>query len=170
VLVLAFGLSVSLWTPLDPPDARSEEAPSEEVPSSPAPEGGELDRLLRLPATLDYQVERRGGSTRGEWRKRFREARGELSEARDALARSQQELEGAASESDAWLLKPPGVGGDASDASVHYRLREQVRRQRGEVDRAEKRLRDLEIEADLAGVPGDWRDSPPGAADSSDDR
>ncbi len=125
----------------------------------PAPPAGSLDRLLQLPESLDYGVERRSGSTRGEWRTRFRDARGALEQARAALAKAQQQLEGVAEESDAWLLAPPGVT-EGTDAPLSYRLRQEIRRQRGEVKRAEQRLRDLEIEAELAGVPPEWRLEP----------
>ncbi len=45
-------------------------------PATPEASGGdsprvELDQLLKLPATLDYSVEKRGGLTEGEWRSRF---------------------------------------------------------------------------------------------------
>ena len=55
------------------------------------------------------------------------------------------------------LLAPPGAG-DVSDAPLDYRLRNKIRQHKAEVDRLEKRLQDLEVEANLAGVPEDWRE------------
>lgn len=115
-----------------------------------------LERLLELPSSIDYTVERRGSATRGEWRERFRETRASLDHARTALEKAQRELEGMAEDSEAWQLAPPGAT-EATNAPLSYRLRQEIRRQRAEVRRAEQRLRELEVEAELAGVPPDWR-------------
>ncbi len=147
----ALGLAVVAAGPL------SAEEPGEPRPAAQQPP--DLERLLRLPNDLDYDVERRGGATRGEWRTRFREGRQELSQARASLERSQRELEGVAVESEAWLLAPPGVT-DSSEAPLSYRLHQEIKRHRAEVERAQTRLRELEIEAELAGVPKDWREEP----------
>ena len=54
-------------------------------------------------------------------------------------------------------MAAPGMPKGASDNSpVSYRLLQEIRRQREEVARFERRLRDLRIEANLAGVPDDW--------------
>lgn len=115
-----------------------------------------LDRLLQIPQTLNYRVERRGGATQGEWRERFQEGRSALEQARDALTRSEEELAGLGGSSEGWQLAPPGSKG-TSEAPLSYQLKMQIRREREEVDRSEKRLRDLEIEANLADVPEGWR-------------
>ena len=143
-------------SPVRGEDARqTEPAAGEAAPREPV----DLDRLLKLPDSLQYDMERRGGLSRGEWRARFREARQELEGARAALARSQGELERVADggQGSAWNFTPPGMSTDASDAPLDYRLRMEIKKHREEVQRAEKRLLDLEVEADLAGVPQDWR-------------
>jgi hypothetical protein len=124
----------------------------------PAPQPVELERLLKLPSHLDYEVEKRGGATRGEWRARFRTTREELAASKAALEKAQTALEEAAGGGSSWQLAPPGAQAASSDATLHYALREEVRRQRDEVARGEKKLRALEVEANLAGVPQDWRE------------
>ncbi len=125
-------------------------------PDGPAPQV-DLEDLLKLPVDLRYDVEKRGGATQGEWRSRFQKVRSELVEERAALERSQLELEKVAGNTDSWQLAPPGVSGNRSEAPLDYRLRTEIRQHRAEVDRLEKQLRDLEVEANLAGVPEEWR-------------
>ena len=43
------------------------------------------------------------------------------------------------------------------NAPADYKLSLAVRRGREEVDRTQRRLQDLQIEANLAGVPESWR-------------
>jgi len=129
---------------------------------APAPAAGprpvDLDKLMKLPSGLEVDVDKRGGATRSEWRARFREARAESEEARAALQKAQSKLEGAAAESDsAWRMAPPGANTTA-ESTERYPLTLEVKRQRAEVERTDRRLRELEIEANLAGVPKDWRE------------
>ncbi len=147
-------LTVLLWLPAL---ARAQ-APT---PAPEASRAGEapvaLEKLLKLPDSLDYSVERRSGATRGEWRERFRKARADREAAQAALRASQAELQETAEEGD-WTFTPPGLPGGASGAaSGNYRMRQEIRRHRDEIARAEKRLADLDVEANLAGVPEDWR-------------
>lgn len=131
------------------------------VGSAPAQEGAakvELEKLLKLPDSLDYAVEQRGGATRAEWLERFQEARASVEEAEAALRRSQAELEEVASSSGAWQVAPPGVSTPTTEQPLDYRLRQDIRRKKREVEAAERRLQDLTIEANLAGVPDDWRE------------
>jgi hypothetical protein len=114
-----------------------------------------LDKLLKLPDTMEYDVERRGGATRSEWRTRFREARGALEKAKARKAEAQKKLEDAASDS-SWRFAPPGASG-TTEATENYKLVQEVKRQDAEIQRLDKHLRDLEVEANLAGVPEDWR-------------
>ena len=117
-----------------------------------------LDRLLRLPDSLDVSVERRGGSTRGEWRSRFEAARAAIENERAALALAQAELDEVASTS-AWQVGPPIPGSNANpdQTPLDFRLRQEIRRHRDEIERLERQLRALEVEANLAEVPADWR-------------
>jgi hypothetical protein len=131
------------------------------TPEGDAPPPIALDRLLKLPPPSGESAAggRIGNATKGEWRARFASARAERDAARDALGKAQKELEEVAGETEAWQIAPPGAGAsNASDAPVSYSLRQEVRRQREEVARSERRLQELTVEADLAGVPADWRD------------
>jgi hypothetical protein len=122
-------------------------------------EGVSLDRLLKLPDGFGTESERRAGATASEWRSRFEATERAVTDARDALARAQAELEAAAGESGDWQLTPPGASGPprTDESTVSFRLRQEVRRRREQLEQAERSSRQLEIEADLAGVPEDWR-------------
>jgi len=121
---------------------------------------------MRLPDSVEYTVRRRGNASEDEWRSRFREARQDLEEARAALDRSMKELEEVGGSTPQWKVAPPGIPqAQASPTDVaadpgtplNYRLSVEIRRHREEIKRAEQALTDLEIEANLAGVPDDWR-------------
>jgi hypothetical protein len=119
----------------------------------------ELDQLLKLPATLDYSVEKRGGRTEGEWRSRFRELRTALEAEREGLAQAEEDLDRVAGTADAWQVAPPmpGMSAAAADAPLDYRIRQTINHHRQEIERLERRLRELEVEANLAVIPEDWR-------------
>lgn len=118
-----------------------------------------LDRLLTLPSSSEFGVEKRGGATRGEWRSRFRKARGDVDRSKKKLAGLQGKLDEAAAESDSpWRFVPPGATATVSENTENYTLTEGIRREKTELKRAETRLRDLEVEANLANVPEDWRE------------
>lgn len=106
---------------------------------------------------MDFEVERRGGATRSEWRTRFEESRLAVRLAQKDLARSQQELEEAMSGSAQWSLAPPGLPAGSVDSGGSYRLKQDVKRNREELERVTRRLQDLVVEANLAGVPEEWR-------------
>ena len=133
----------------------AEDAPEAARPGPPPPV--DLDTLLKLPDSVQFDVERRGGATRGEWRERFRVARSDLAREQEALQSARLALEKAAGSADAWRFSPPGMG-NVTDSPVDYRLREEVRRREAEVTRLETELRELEVEANLAGVPEEWRE------------
>lgn len=157
------GLAAILAASLLVAAAARGEPPSEPRASGTAPSGGsDLDRLLKLPSTLDYGYEKRGGATRAEWRARFDEARASLASAEEALAKAQDELAHTVGQSDAWNVAPPGLPAEATTegGTDSFRLRQEVRRQRSEIARAQRRLRELEVEANLVGVPEDWRGTP----------
>lgn len=127
-------------------------APAEAPPTT----GVALDQLLTLPADRTYSVEKKGGLTRGEWRTRYNEVRGDLEKERAAFEETQVKLEDAAG--GAWSVNPiPGAEQDTSRNPVDFQLRTQLRRHRQEIDRLERKLRQLDIEANLAGVPEAWR-------------
>ncbi len=62
-----------------------------------------------------------------------------------------------AGDSGQWSVAAPGTTPNPENTPLSYKLRQEIRRQREEVERAERRLRALEIEADLAEVPAEWR-------------
>jgi hypothetical protein len=137
--------------------AGAEDAPETEVDTAPSPVG--LDALLRLPPQSPTpQPESRDLGDQKEWEARFAAARTDLEAARAALAASQAELDELAADGGAWQMAPPGAGANAQNSPVSYRLRQDIRRQRGEVAQAERALEELRIEANLAGVPEDWQD------------
>lgn len=151
VLPLALALLLAAW-------------PASSQGPDPATSGGdfprvELDQLLKLPSTLDYSVEKRGGRTEGEWRSRFQELRDSLATEREGLATAEEDLDRVAGTSDAWQVAPPmpGMGGAGADAPLDYRIRQAIDHHRQEIERLERQLKELEVEANLAMVPEEWR-------------
>lgn len=129
-----------------------------------------LDSLLRLPSDTDpLDQPKVGGVTKERWEARFTQARHDVREAESALEAAQEELEALASDSEAWQMAAPGANPTADNSPLSYKLRQEIRRRREAVARAERRLRELETEASLAGVPEAWReptrhqDATPGA-------
>jgi hypothetical protein len=120
----------------------------------------DLDQLLKLPSTVNYSVEKRGGLTEGEWRARFREIRTALETERKGLREAEEDLERVAGTAEAWQVAPPmpGMSTAAADAPLDYRIRMAINRHREEIERLERELRELEVEANLAVVPEDWRE------------
>jgi hypothetical protein len=129
-------------------------------PGEPAPPPVPLDRLFELPSGFEpHKAEERRGVGETEWRKRFREARQRLATAEDTLAASKLELADLAESSEAWKVAPP-VGmptGANTDAPLSYELRQRMKREEAEVNDARRDLLDLEVQANLAGVPEAWR-------------
>jgi hypothetical protein len=128
--------------------------------AAPPPPTVGLDRLLKLPSDVEVSRDQIGSSTRTQWRARFASARAEQQAAQAALDATQKKLGTAAAETDAWQIAAPGAGAAAaaSEAPVDFALKADMRRQRADLKRSEKVLRELTIEADLAGVPADWRE------------
>jgi hypothetical protein len=123
----------------------------------------DLDKLLKLPDSFDSRIETRAGSTPGEWRARFQEIRDALEAERAALEDAEAQLEEKASASSAWQIAPPipGAAAAAGEAPVDFQLRQVIRRHRENIEILERRLQQLEIEANLAGVPETWRGDVP---------
>jgi hypothetical protein len=136
-------------------------APADPQEAAAAPPGANvgLDSLLKLPPnSAAPEQARTGGATRQEWEQRFGTARGDVDAARKALDKAQQELGKLASGTEAWQMGAPGAQAGTENSPVSFRLRQEIRTQREELARAEKRLSELEVEAKLAGVPDDWID------------
>ena len=143
-VVLAAGLGVG--------SARSEE----EAPAA-GEQPADLERLLTLPGGESYEVDRRGGLSRGEWRSRFVEVQDALASERQALSEAEGRLDEAAGSASNWQMAPvPGMQ-PSPDAPLDYQLRVAIRRHKSEIERLERKLKQLEIEANLAGVPAEWR-------------
>lgn len=124
-----------------------------------SPEAVSLDKLLTLPSSVELSAPRYGGATRSEWRARFDEARAERARAQTALDKARAELEKMAANTEQWQMQAPGLGGNVSGGDtgpLSYRLRQEIRRQRDEIEHADRRLQELTVEARLAGVPEDW--------------
>jgi len=119
-----------------------------------------LERLLRLPDSYSGGAVTRGGATRSEWRERFAEVRQTIAEAKGDLAETQERLEQAAGDGSQWTASAPGLSSpsDPNNTTVSYKLRQQLREQRERVEEAEALLLDLQVRADLAEVPADWRE------------
>ena len=144
---LALGASLAFGAPA----AAEEPQPAPDVP---------IERLFKLPGSVaaPSSEPRRGGKTRAEWQARFEQAHAQLDAARKALDDSRKQLEDVAPDA-AWSVTAPGLPVDPqpSEKSIDFRLRQQIRRQREEVEQAERRLDDIGIEANLAEVPDEWR-------------
>jgi len=117
-----------------------------------------LESLLRLPDS--YQAgggERKGGATEQEWRKRFLENQTALDTARADVARAKAELEGAAADGGNFNVAPPGAQAEPGNTPISFKLLQEIRNGREQIETLERAKRQLEIEADLAGVPQTWR-------------
>jgi hypothetical protein len=108
---------------------------------------------------VEVSAPRYGGATRSEWQARFAEARAERARAQAALDSAHEELAKIAADTEQWQMQAPGLGGQASGGGtgpLNYRLRQEIRRQRDEIENADRRLQELLVEARLAGVPEAW--------------
>ena len=147
----------------DPANSPAELAPPPEGAAEPAadparPRPG-LDSLLTLPGDRTYTVERRGGLTRGEWKAKFAEVHADLVAEHAALEDAERRMDEAA-DSGQWQVSPPIPGqqnANPGETTLDFKTRQEIRRNRAEIERLERRLQDLEIEANLAAVPDDWR-------------
>lgn len=130
-----------------------------------------LDALLHVPSRfLEGDSSSVAGAGESEWRRRFDKAHEELDTARVLLERTKRELDGVAESGGAnqWSVAAPGggapSGGAGSTSPLSFKLRQELKSNRDRVDQAERSLRELRIEADLAGVPSTWRGQPRPAA------
>jgi len=172
-LVLAASIShaqETLEVPIDTVPSTSDEAPGtpDEGPDEPdadpsiepgaSPDVG-LDQLLRLPNSLDFKEERRGGGGAADWRRRFNESRQDLAEANQKLEDAETAMgEAATAGSGQWQIAPPGQQANSeNNGPLSFKLREELRRARADLESAERRHRALVVEADLAEVPEHWR-------------
>jgi hypothetical protein len=130
--------------------------PIQTGPDAVAPRVG-LDDLLRLPDSYEAEVQRRGGATASQWQSRFEAQRKALGEARERLVELDKELDKISGSSSAWQVSAPG-GSDLQTSPLNLRLRQDVKDQREKIEQAERALRELHVQADLAAVPSEWRE------------
>jgi chromosome segregation ATPase len=97
---------------------------------------------------------------RKRWESRFSDVRGDLDTSKAKLSKAQTDLEALAHKSESWQMAAPGAKPNAENSPVSYKLRQEIREYREDVSRNERRLRELEVEASLAGVPPEWREPP----------
>ncbi len=147
----------------DPAPDVAEQAPPADAPrwkgSARESSGAGLDQLLTLPVDRTYTVDRRGGMTQGEWRARFAAIRDDIGEEQAALEAAEQRMD-AAAEGGQWQVAPPipgQTGAAPGETTLDFKTRQEIRRHRSEIERLERRLREVEIEANLAAVPDEWR-------------
>jgi len=133
-------------------------AAAADVEADPPPKTVTLDQLLTLPSALPVESGKRGGGTRAEWSSRFADAETQVETAQVDLDESLDRLSELVGKTSNWKVAAPGGQAGAGDNSpVDYGLRQEIQRNREDVERAERKLRDLSIEANLAGVPENWR-------------
>lgn len=148
-----------LWLPALVAAQETGEPPAAEPGASGEPEGApalDLDRLLRVPVGASAPSQMRGGRDRRAWSQAFSEARAEVRDLEARIELAQQTLRETAPEN--WGFTPSG-GAMPTDPEV-LKLRAQLKRDRRSLETARQRLRELEVEASLAGVPDEWRVSP----------
>jgi hypothetical protein len=130
-----------------------EPAPAPEPdPDAPPPKSLDLDRLLH-PSAVRMQPTGKtyGGRDQKGWQDEFKKARQEVSDLEGKVEAGQQHLRSASSGE--WNYSP--AGGEVTDPEV-LKLRAQLKRDRQSLEASRQRLRDLDVEASLAGVPQDW--------------
>ena len=168
--MLAFGgpLGAQSGEP-ETPGPGSEEVLSVPGRATPGTPGGAgkgapgLDDLLKLPSGFETREAAPpvAGASEEEWRRRFVRAEKAIVEARETLTETRRELDGLAGTggSSQWSVAPPGASGQGAESTspLSFKLRQELVRNREALDQAEKALRELRIEADLAGVPPEWR-------------
>lgn len=128
------------------------------VPPPDEVEAVELDRLLQLPSSMSFDEQTRNGASSDTWRARFRASFAEIRAAEDKLDETKKELDRMAGTggSSQWQMAPPGAS-NTEVTPMSYKLREEMRAGREALELAEQKHRELEIQADLAGVPAAWR-------------
>jgi hypothetical protein len=120
---------------------------------------------------VQFSPTERGHSTKNEWRARFDESDSALEKARTDLAATQAKLAEIGSTSSAWTMGAPGMSSvdreRAVESPLDQTLSVEMKNNRAAVELAERRRAELEVEANLANLPEDWRGTPkPDSEDS----
>ncbi len=153
ILLATAWFSLGAAEPAPEPERTAPE-PEGAVPEAAAPL--DLDRLLRVPGGSASQGERLGGRSRRAWFDEFERARGDVADLERRIQESQATLRSKASTD--WGFTPAGASAPTDPETL--KLRADLRRDRQSLDTARTRLRDLEVEASLAGVPDEWKRAP----------
>lgn len=149
---LALAAEPELPAPAPEPSEAPQRSPSLGLDDLLRPRGG----FLPVPATGTPEV--RGGRDEVEWREAFGRARHEVAELEGRVAILQQKIREASS--GAWSYAPIGSGEAATDPEV-LKLRAELKRDRQSLETAHARLRELEVEGSLSGVPDRWMEPEP---------
>ena len=138
---------------------RDQSAPAAPPPQVRAVPEVDLDQLLQLPSSIDFEQQERNGISSDVWKARFRQSFASIRAAESRIAKTKGELDSLSSSSGSgqWQMAPPGAGTNTEVSPMSFKLREQLREQRAALDAAELSHRELAIQADLAGVPEAWR-------------
>ncbi len=131
--------------------ARPVEAQDETASETASPPKLDLDRLLK-PRIAPQAQGVYGRKDRETWVEDFSEARLEVAELELKVAEAQVKYRAASSAE--WAYSPVG-GGAPTDPEV-LRIRAEIKRDRQSLEAARRRLRELGVEASLAGVPEEW--------------
>ena len=129
----------------------------DDVAAEPVPPQIALDDLLSLPSSYRAEAELRAGATQAEWHERFAQGRKKIEDAKRSLAEAEDELGQVSSASSAWQVAAPG-GNEAQNSPLSLRLRQDVREYRRAIELGVRELRALDVQADLASVPQEWRE------------
>ncbi len=155
------GSSAAGDQPAEGSEAATEPQEERAQPKLPARHEGPLglDSLLRprpggAASTAAKAQELLGGRNQTGWREAFALARGDVVDLEQRVAGLQEQLRTASSGE--WSYTPVGAG-TPSDPEV-LKLRAALKRDRKSLGVAESRLRELEVEASLSGVPDGWRE------------
>ena len=113
-----------------------------------------LDRLLR-PRSVPTVYTQYGGRGRSAWEAEFAQARSEVGELELKVAEAKVKYRAASGGE--WSYSPigGGQGTTATDPEV-LKIRAEIKRDRQSLETSRKRLRELGVEASLAGVPDEW--------------
>ena len=161
-LLLASPVRAQEGDPSDPADSSATREAQADAEAAPArkPSLG-LDSLLRPrgPAPRPVKQAEPGGRDRQKWQEAFAEVRREIEELERSLDKARVDV----SERSQGGYQYSPVGGEAPSDPEILKLRAQMRRDKKSLEGAKSRLRDLQVEASLAGVPEEWT-QPSGAA------
>ena len=160
ILLLVVPLRPEVWAQAEPAQDAEPAEPSQPAVAPSAPSIG-LDSLLRPRAgTVEPTPTPRvgsalpGGRSEDEWRLEFSDAQLQVEVLQERVRETQQKIR--ESSTGEWGYTPTGSG-MPSDPEV-LKLRAEIKRDRQSLEAAQTRLRDLDVEASLLGVPDPWRE------------